>query len=94
MNHISKREFNPIIENALDTSTKNHDFFSVKGDGYTLALNVEPLRDEDFVLIINIVLLKRFLLKLVGIFFMKVGIIKYFDVLLLLDKTFIKFPKI
>ena len=24
---------------------------------------------------------------------MKVGIIKYFDVLLLLDKTFIKFPK-
>ena len=45
-------------------------------------------------LIINIVLLKRFLLKLVGIsFFMKVGIIKYFDVLLLLDKTFIKFLK-
>ncbi|KAA9229940.1 hypothetical protein F6I41_04475 [Staphylococcus epidermidis] len=45
-------------------------------------------------LIINIVLLKRFLLKLVGIsFFMKVGIIKYFDVLLLLDKTFIKSPK-
>ncbi|MCG2509792.1 hypothetical protein K4Q58_06020 [Staphylococcus epidermidis] len=45
-------------------------------------------------LIINIVLLKRFLLKLVGIsFFMKVGIINYFDVLLLLDKTFIKFPK-
>ena len=44
--------------------------------------------------IINIVLLKRFLLKLVGIsFFMKVGIIKYFYVLLLLDKTFIKFPK-
>lgn len=45
-------------------------------------------------LIINIVFLKRFLLKLVGIFFfMKVGIIKYFDVLLLLDKIFIKFLK-
>ena len=45
-------------------------------------------------LIISIVLLKRFLLKLVGIsFFMKVGIIKYFDELLLLDKTFIKFLK-
>ena len=45
-------------------------------------------------LIINIVLLKRFLLKLVGIsFFMKVGIIKYSDELLLLDKTFIKFLK-
>ena len=50
--YFEEREFNPIIENALDTSTKNHDFFSVKGDGYTLALNVEPLRDEDFVLII------------------------------------------
>ena len=45
-------------------------------------------------LIISIVLLKRFLLKLVGIsFFMKVGIIKYYDELLLLDKTFIKFLK-
>ena len=47
--YFEEREFNPIIENALDTSTKNHDFFSVKGDGYTLALNVEALRDEDFV---------------------------------------------
>ena len=45
-------------------------------------------------LIISIVLLKRFLLKLVGIsFFMEVGIIKYSDELLLLDKTFIKFLK-
>ncbi|EJE16005.1 hypothetical protein HMPREF9980_05834 [Staphylococcus epidermidis NIHLM031] len=45
-------------------------------------------------MIISIVLLKRFLLKLVGIsFFMKVGIIKYSDELLLLDKTFIKFLK-
>ncbi|MCG1471783.1 hypothetical protein K4Q48_01100 [Staphylococcus epidermidis] len=45
-------------------------------------------------LIISIVLLKRFLLKLVGIsFFMKVSIIKYSDELLLLDKTFIKFLK-
>lgn len=45
-------------------------------------------------LIISIELLKRFLLKLVGIsFFMKVGIIKYSDELLLLDKTFIKFLK-
>ena len=47
--YFEEREFNPIIENALDTSTKNHDFFSVKGDGYTLALNVEALRDEDFI---------------------------------------------
>ena len=47
--YYEEKGFNPIIENALDTSTKNHDFFSVKGDGYVLALNVEPLRDEDFV---------------------------------------------
>ncbi|MGK8295044.1 class 1b ribonucleoside-diphosphate reductase subunit beta [Staphylococcus arlettae] len=47
--YFEEREFNPIIENALDTSTKNHDFFSVKGDGYTLALNVEAIRDEDFI---------------------------------------------
>ena len=47
--YFEEKGFNPIIENALDTTTKNHDFFSVKGDGYVLALNVEPLRDEDFV---------------------------------------------
>lgn len=46
--YFKEKSFNPIIENALDTSTKNHDFFSVKGDGYTLALNVEALQDEDF----------------------------------------------
>lgn len=51
--YFEEKEFNPIIENALDTTTKNHDFFSVKGDGYTLALNVEALQDEDFILIIN-----------------------------------------
>ncbi len=47
--YFEEREFNPIIENALDTTTKNHDFFSVKGDGYVLALNVEALQDDDFV---------------------------------------------
>lgn len=47
--YFEEKGFNPIIENALDTTTKNHDFFSVKGDGYVLALNVEALHDEDFV---------------------------------------------
>lgn len=46
--YFEEHGFNPIIENALNTSTKNHDFFSVKGDGYVLALNVEALTDEDF----------------------------------------------
>lgn len=45
-------------------------------------------------LIINIALLKRFLLRLVGIsFFMEVGIIKYFYILLPLNRTSIRFPK-
>lgn len=40
---------NPIVENGLKTDTKNHDFFSVKGNGYVKATNVEDLSDEDFV---------------------------------------------
>ena len=47
--YFEEKEFSPIIENALDRTTKNHDFFSVKGDGYVLALNVEGLQDEDFI---------------------------------------------
>ena len=46
--YFEEKEFNPIIENALDTSTKIMTFLS-KGDGYTLALNVEALQDEDFI---------------------------------------------
>ncbi|MBJ6364186.1 class 1b ribonucleoside-diphosphate reductase subunit beta [Paenibacillus sp. GCM10012307] len=41
--------FSAIVLNGLDTGTKHHDFFSQKGDGYVMALNVEPIRDEDFV---------------------------------------------
>ncbi|EJE1247790.1 class 1b ribonucleoside-diphosphate reductase subunit beta [Staphylococcus pseudintermedius] len=40
--------FNPIVENGLNTETKNHDFFSTKGDGYVLSLNNKDLRDKDF----------------------------------------------
>lgn len=42
-------EINPIVENGLKTDTKNHDFFSVKGNGYVKAMNVEPIQDADFV---------------------------------------------
>lgn len=41
-------EVNPIVFNGISTHTKQHDFFSKKGNGYVRALNVEPLRDEDF----------------------------------------------
>ncbi|MEK4910590.1 class 1b ribonucleoside-diphosphate reductase subunit beta [Niallia sp. FSL M8-0099] len=39
---------NPIVENGLKTDTKNHDFFSVKGNGYVKATKVEHLSDDDF----------------------------------------------
>ncbi|KLV15828.1 class 1b ribonucleoside-diphosphate reductase subunit beta [Niallia circulans] len=40
---------NPIVENGMKTDTKNHDFFSVKGNGYVKATKVEPISDDDFV---------------------------------------------
>jgi ribonucleoside-diphosphate reductase beta chain len=40
-------KINPIVETGLDTETKTHDFFSVKGNGYIKA-QIEPLTDEDF----------------------------------------------
>jgi len=41
-------EINSIVENGLKTETKNHDFFSVKGNGYVKARHVDQLQDEDF----------------------------------------------
>jgi ribonucleoside-diphosphate reductase beta chain len=42
-------DINPIVENGLKTDSKNHDFFSVKGNSYVKATNVEKLTDDDFV---------------------------------------------
>lgn len=39
---------NPIVLNGLNTDTKTHDFFSMKGNGYQKG-KVEYLRDEDFI---------------------------------------------
>ena len=47
--YFEDKEINPIIENAMNTSTKNHDFFSVKGDGYVVSMNVESIEDEYFI---------------------------------------------
>ncbi|MEO3944763.1 class 1b ribonucleoside-diphosphate reductase subunit beta [Gorillibacterium sp. CAU 1737] len=44
-----EEEVNPIVFNGISTHTKQHDFFSKKGNGYVRALNVEPLTDEDFI---------------------------------------------
>ncbi|MGG1312623.1 MULTISPECIES: class 1b ribonucleoside-diphosphate reductase subunit beta [Cohnella] len=44
-----EEEINPIVLNGISTKTKQHDFFSKKGNGYVRATNVEPLTDEDFI---------------------------------------------
>ncbi|MBN2979943.1 MULTISPECIES: class 1b ribonucleoside-diphosphate reductase subunit beta [Cohnella] len=44
-----EEDINPIVQNGLSTKTKQHDFFSKKGNGYVRATNVEPLSDEDFI---------------------------------------------
>jgi ribonucleoside-diphosphate reductase beta chain len=41
-------EVNPIVFNGINTRTKQHDFFSKKGNGYVRAMHVEQLTDEDF----------------------------------------------
>ncbi|PEJ51982.1 class 1b ribonucleoside-diphosphate reductase subunit beta [Bacillus wiedmannii] len=46
---FEEEEINPIVLNGLRTDTKNHDFFSVKGNGYVKATNVEKLANDDFV---------------------------------------------
>lgn len=42
-----EEQMNPIVINGLNTSTKSHDFFSQKGNGYKMAI-VEPVEDADF----------------------------------------------
>lgn len=40
-------DINPVVLNGLKTSTKSHDFFSMKGNGYKMAI-VEPIETSDF----------------------------------------------
>lgn len=46
-NYFDDEDVNPIVINGLDTKTKSHDFFSMKGSSYQKA-NTEALKDEDF----------------------------------------------
>ena len=46
--YFEHNPINPIIENALNTASKNHDFFSVKGDSYVVPTNVEEMTDDDW----------------------------------------------
>jgi len=45
---FAHEEINPIVQNGISTHTKQHDFFSKKGNGYIRTVNVEPLTDDDF----------------------------------------------
>lgn len=47
--YFPEEPINPIVFNGISTHTRQHDFFSKKGNGYIRTLNVEPLTDEDFV---------------------------------------------
>ncbi len=46
---IDAANINAVVFAGLRTDTKNHDFFSTKGNGYIKTTKVEPLRDEDFI---------------------------------------------
>lgn len=44
-----EEEVNPIVFNGISTRTKQHDFFSKKGNGYVRTIHVETMTDDDFV---------------------------------------------
>lgn len=48
-NYYPEEEINPIVLNGIKNETQNHDFFSQKGNSYSKAMNVEKMKDEDFV---------------------------------------------
>lgn len=44
----TEKDINPIVFNGLKVTTKNHDFFTTKGNGYIKTTKVEDIEDEDF----------------------------------------------
>ncbi|MFK3936537.1 class 1b ribonucleoside-diphosphate reductase subunit beta [Alkalihalobacillus sp. NPDC078783] len=44
---FEEEDINPVVLNGLNTKTKSHDFFSMKGNGYKVA-TAEAMKDEDF----------------------------------------------
>ena len=45
---VAAGDVNPLVMNGISTETKNHDFFSTKGNGYIKTTKVEELSDDDF----------------------------------------------
>jgi len=46
--NVEEGAVNPVVLRGLDTKTKNHDFFSTKGNGYIKTTNVVEMDDDDF----------------------------------------------
>ncbi len=46
--NIEETDVNPIVINGINTETKNHDFFSTKGNGYIKTTNTEEIDDSVF----------------------------------------------
>jgi ribonucleoside-diphosphate reductase beta chain len=46
--NVTVDDINPIVMNGLNTETKNHDFFSTKGNGYIKTTNVTEIDDDIF----------------------------------------------
>lgn len=46
--NITESMINPLILNGISTETKNHDFFSTKGNGYIKTTNVVDITDDVF----------------------------------------------
>lgn len=45
---VEREDVNPLVLNGIDTNTKNHDFFSTKGNGYIKSTNLAPIDDDVF----------------------------------------------
>ncbi|XID93535.1 class 1b ribonucleoside-diphosphate reductase subunit beta [Paenibacillaceae bacterium WGS1546] len=45
---FEEEDVNPIVFNGISTRTKQHDFFSKKGNGYVRTIHVEAMTDDDF----------------------------------------------
>lgn len=45
---VTEDDINPIVQNGIRNVTKNHDFFSQKGNGYVLAVNVTKIETKHF----------------------------------------------
>ena len=46
---VTETDINPVVMNGYSIETKNHDFFSTKGNGYVVATKVDKLTDDIFI---------------------------------------------